>query len=153
MDGIKVIATNKKAFHDYFVEETYEAGIALAGSEVKSLRAGRVNLKDSYARVQGSEVFLHKMHISPYTHGDVFTRQDPERPRKLLLHKMEIRRLIGKTQEKGLTLVPLKLYFKRGKAKVELGLVRGKHLHDKRATLAEKEAKRDIERAFRERQK
>lgn len=127
--------------------------MALVGSEVKSLRAGRVTLKDSFARVRDGEVFLYSVHVSPYSHGDVFTRHDPERPRKLLLHKEEIGKLIGKTREKGYTLVPLRIYFSRGHAKVELALVRGKQLHDKRLAIAEREAKREIERAFRERQK
>jgi SsrA-binding protein len=153
MDDDKVVVKNRKAWHDFSIEETFEAGIALVGSEVKSLRNGRVNLKDSYASVRDGEVFLYNTHISPYSHGDAFTRHDPERPRKLLLHKFEIRKLIGKTKEKGLTLVPLKIYFTRGKAKVELGLAKGKHVHDKRHSIAEREAKRDIERTFRERQK
>lgn len=153
MNAVKIIATNRKAYHDYFVEETYEAGLVLVGSEVKSLRAGRVNLKDSYARVRDGEVFLYNVHISPYSHGDAFTQHEPERPRKLLLHKDEIKKLIGKTQERGFTLVPLKLYFSKGRAKVEIGLVRGKKFFDKRQAIAEREAKRDVERAFRERQK
>lgn len=149
----KVVATNRKAYHDYFIEETYEAGIALLGSEVKSLRAGRATLKDSYARIRDGEVFLYGVNIPPYVHGDVFTRHEPERPRKLLLHKDEIRKLIGKTKEKGYTLVPLKIYFSRGKAKVELALAKGKRVYDKRRAIAEREAKREVERAFRERQK
>ncbi len=153
MKAEKVVATNRKAHHDYFIEETYEAGIALAGSEVKSLRAGRVTLKDSYALVRDGEVFLYNVNISPYVHGDVFTRHDPERPRKLLLHKDEIRRLIGKTKERGYTLVPLRIYFSRGKAKVELALAKGKRLYDKRRAMAEREARLEIERAFRERRR
>ena len=120
----KVVATNRKAFHDYFIEERYEAGMMLHGTEVKSLREGRVNLQDSYASVRGSEVFLHQCHISPYSHGNIMNH-DPTRVRKLLLHKAEIHKLLGKTQQRGLTLVPLRIYFtKRGYAKVELGLAR-----------------------------
>jgi SsrA-binding protein len=149
----KVVTTNKKAYHDYFIEEKYEAGIVLVGSEVKSVREGRVSLKDSYARVEQEEVYLYNMHISPYTHGDVFTRPEPRRPRKLLLHKQEIRRLIGKVKERGYTLVPLRVYFANGFAKVELGLARGKKLYDKRREIAEKTAKREIERALRARER
>jgi SsrA-binding protein len=126
----KVVATNRKAFHDYFIEERYEAGIMLHGTEVKSLREGRVNLQDSYASVRGSEIFLHQCHISPYSHGNIMNH-DPTRVRKLLLHKSEIHKLLGKTQQKGLTLVPLRIYFsKRGYAKVELGLAKGKKLYE-----------------------
>lgn len=148
----KVVATNRKAYHDYFIEEKYEAGIALKGNEVKSLRLGRANLKDSYARIVNGEVLLYNMHISPYEYGDV-RRQDPKRTRKLLLHKAEIRRLTGKVTERGLTLVPLRLYFSGDLAKVELGLARGKRQYDKRRAIAEKTAKRELEREFRERQK
>ncbi|MDI6688906.1 MAG: SsrA-binding protein SmpB [Actinomycetota bacterium] len=148
----KVVARNKKAYHDYFIEETYEAGIALEGAEVKSLRAGKVSLRDSFARIKNGEVFLYNMHISSYEHGDVL-KPDPRRTRKLLLHKSEIRRLIGKTEEKGYTLIPLMIYFSRGFAKVELGLAKGKCLYDKRREIAEKTAKREIERALKERQK
>ena len=147
----KVVATNRKAFHDYFIEERYEAGIMLQGTEVKSLREGRVNLQDSYASVRGSEVFLHQCHISPYSHGNIMNH-DPTRVRKLLLHKAEIHKLLGKTQQKGLTLVPLRIYFtKRGYAKVELGLAKGKKLYDRRETIKSREAGREVQRAIKER--
>jgi SsrA-binding protein len=144
---LKTVATNKKAFHDYFIEETYEAGMQLKGTEVKSLRAGRANLKDSYGRIKGNEVFVMNMHISPYEQGNI-ANHEPTRERKLLLNKAEIGRLTGKVQERGYTLIPLKLYFKHGLAKLEIGLGRGKAQYDKRHTIAEKEAKRDMERAF-----
>jgi SsrA-binding protein len=147
----KVVATNRKAFHDYFIEERYEAGIMLHGTEVKSLREGRVNLQDSYASVRGSEIFLHQCHISPYSHGNIMNH-DPTRVRKLLLHKSEIHKLLGKTQQKGLTLVPLRIYFsKRGYAKVELGLAKGKKLYDRRETIKSREAGREVQRAIKER--
>ncbi|HKT35106.1 MAG TPA: SsrA-binding protein SmpB [Nitrospira sp.] len=147
----KVVATNRKAFHDYFIEERYEAGIMLQGTEVKSLREGRVNLQDSYASVRGSEIFLHQCHISPYSHGNIMNH-DPTRVRKLLLHKTEIHKLLGKTQQKGLTLIPLRLYFsKRGYAKVELGLAKGKKLYDRRETIKSREAGREVQRAIKER--
>lgn len=145
---MKTIAENRKARHDYFIEETYEAGIALTGTEVKSIRLGRVNLKDSYAMVKDGEVFVEHMHISPYEKGNRFNH-DPMRARKLLLNKREIRKLIGATSQQGLTLVPLRLYFKRGYVKMELALAKGKKLYDKREDLAKKEAQRDMERAFR----
>ena len=141
-DGEKVLATNKKAFHEYFILDKLEAGIALLGTEVKSIREGRINLKDSYAAVRKEETFLHNCHISPYSHGNR-ENHDPLRPRKLLLHHKEIRKLIGKTQEKGLTLIPLRVYLRRGKIKVELGLARGKKLYDKRETERRKEAERE----------
>jgi SsrA-binding protein len=147
----KVVATNRKAFHDYFIEERYEAGIMLQGTEVKSLREGRVNLQDSYASVRGSEVYLHQCHISPYSHGNIMNH-DPTRVRKLLLHKAEIHKLLGKTQQKGLTLVPLRIYFsKRGYAKVELGLAKGNKLYDRRETIKTREAGREVQRAIKER--
>jgi SsrA-binding protein len=147
----KVVATNRKAFHDYFIEERYEAGIMLQGTEVKSLREGRVNLQDSYASVRGSEVFLHQCHISPYSHGNIMNH-DPTRVRKLLLHKAEIHKLLGKTQQQGLTLIPLRMYFsKRGYAKVELGLAKGKKLYDRRETIKAREAGREVQRAIKER--
>lgn len=150
----KIAATNRKAYHDFHIDETYEAGIELKGAEVKSIRAGRVNLRDSHARIEDGELWLFNMHISPYSHVDRHTQPDPDRPRKLLLHKREILRLLGKTKEKGYTLIPLKVYFNgRGKAKVEIGLARGKHLFDKRKDIAERTAKREVERALRERQK
>ena len=137
--------TNRKARHDYQILETYEAGIVLEGTEVKSLRQGRANLKDSFARVEKGEMFLHNLHISPYPNASRFNH-DPDRKRKLLLHQWEIRRLLGKTVERGLTLIPLKLYFKGKVAKVELALCRGKKLYDRRKDIAEREAKRDLER-------
>ncbi len=151
-DNIKIITENRKARHDYQIEETYEAGLVLAGTEVKSLRAGRANLKDSFARVDKGEVFLYNAHISPYDQASRFNH-DPRRTRKLLMNKHEIRRLIGRVQEKGLTLVPLKMYFKNGRAKVELALAKGKKLYDKRDDIAARDAKREVEKAFRERQK
>jgi SsrA-binding protein len=150
--GIKIATENRKARHDYHIHETYEAGIALTGTEVKSLRAGKANLKDSYARIDNAELMLHNMHISPYEQGNRFNHE-PLRTRKLLMHRYEINKLIGKTKEKGYTLVPLKLYFTKGKVKVELGLASGKHTYDKRQDLAERDAKRDMERTLRERQK
>lgn len=150
--GIKPIATNRKAYHDYFIEDTFEAGIVLVGTEVKSLRAGKANLKDSYAMVKGEEVFVVGLHISPYDAGNIHN-VDPTRTRKLLLNKREIRTLIGKTQQSGLTIIPTRLYFKGSRAKLELALAKGKKLHDKRRTMADRDAKRDIDRALRERQK
>ncbi|HHW39663.1 MAG TPA: SsrA-binding protein SmpB [Syntrophomonadaceae bacterium] len=151
-EPIKVVAENRKARHDYFIEETYEAGIALAGTEVKSLRAGKASLRDSYAEVSNGEVFVHNMHISPYEKGNRFNR-DPKRPRKLLLHKQEIRRLLGQTTQKGYTLIPLRIYFKRGKAKVEIALARGKKLYDKRESIARRDAQREIARELRGRER
>ncbi len=148
----KLITKNRKAWHDYQVLETFEAGIVLQGTEVKSLRDGRANLKDSYASLQGEEVFLHNLHISPYSHGNI-NNHDPERTRKLLLHRKEIKKLIGKTQEKGLTLVPLRLYFKRGKAKVELAVGRGKKHYDKRRDIAKRESDRELKREMKQRQR
>jgi len=141
----KLICQNKKAWHNYFIEDRYEAGISLLGTEVKSLREGRANLSDSYGKIKDGELFLVDAHISPYSFGNRFNH-DPLRPRKLLLHKREIRRLIGKVQEKGFTLIPLRLYFSNGKAKVELGLAKGKKLFDKRETLRRKTMERDMER-------
>lgn len=149
--GLKVVATNKKARHDYFIEETYEAGVVLKGTEVKSLRAGRANIKDAFGRIVNGEVFLYNMHISPYEYGNV-ANHEPTRDRKLLLSKAEIRRLIGKVKEKGYALIPLQIYFKHGYAKVELALARGKRQYDKRDTIAKHEAEREMERAFKERQ-
>jgi SsrA-binding protein len=148
----KVVAQNKKANHDFSIEETFEAGIVLQGTEIKSIRNGRANLKDSYARVEGGEVFLHNMHVSPYEQGNRYNHE-PLRTRKLLLHKREIANLIGATKEEGYALVPLKMYLKNGYAKVLIGLGKGKKKYDKREDLKKKEAKRDIERAFRDRQK
>ena len=145
--GIKLIANNKKAFHDYFIEDTYETGIALAGTEVKSLRAGRCSIKEAFVRVENGEVYVYGMHISPYEKGNIFNK-DPLRVKKLLLHKQEINKLLGKIKEKGYTLVPLQVYFKEGKAKVEIGLARGKKLYDKREDIAKKDARRETEREF-----
>ncbi len=146
----KIICQNKTARVNYFIDDTYEAGIVLVGTEVKSLRDGRANLKDSYAQVKNDEVYLHELHISPYFYGNRYNH-DPLRVRKLLLHKREIRRLYGKSREKGLTLVPLKMYFKNGKVKVQIGIGRGKKLHDKREDIKLKDDRRDMERAFRSR--
>jgi SsrA-binding protein len=146
------VAANKKAFHDYFILEKIEAGIVLQGTEVKSIREGRLNLKDSYAAVRKGEAYLFNCHISPYSHGNR-ENHDPTRARKLLLHAREIRRLIGKTQEKGLTLVPLRVYLKRGRIKVELGVARGKKLIDKRETERRKEADREARAAMKERRR
>ena len=145
--GIKIIAENRKAFHDYFIDERFEAGIALSGTEVKSLRAGKVNLRDSYCQVKDGEMYLIGVHISPYEQGNRFNL-DPDRTRKLLMHKKEIIRLYSKTKEDGLTLVPTKCYFKDSKVKFEIGLARGKKDYDKRDVLAKKEANRDIDRAM-----
>lgn len=150
--GQKVITENQKARHDYFILESLEAGIALTGTEVKSMRAGRVNLKDSYIFIQNNEAFIEGMHVSPYEQGNRFN-VDPLRKRKLLLHKKEILKLRAKTQEQGLGIVPLKLYFKDDKVKVEIAIVRGKKLYDKRATEAKKSAEREIHRVLREREK
>ena len=144
---MKVIGENRKARHDYHIEETVEAGIALVGTEVKSLRMGRLSLRDSYAQVKNGEVFLYNAHISPYDPADKFNH-DPLRPRRLLLHKREIHRILEKAEEKGYTLVPLKMYFKRGLAKVELAVARGKREYDKRQDIAERDARRDIARAL-----
>lgn len=145
---MRIIAQNKKAHHDYEILERYEAGIVLQGSEIKSIREGRVNLKDSYAKVKDGELWLYDMHISPYDKASFFNH-DPLRPRKLLLHKSEIIRLIGKVNERGLTLIPLKIYINdRGKAKIELALAKGKKLHDKRKAIAEKDLRRELERAM-----
>ncbi len=143
--GEKLICQNKKAWHHYFIEDKYEAGISLLGTEVKSLREGKANLGDSYGKIKDGEIFLVDAHISPYTHGNRFN-PDPLRTRKLLLKKREIRRLIGKIQEKGFTLIPLRLYFSNGKAKVELGLAKGKKLFDKRESIKRKTMERDMER-------
>ncbi len=148
-DGIQVITTNRKARHDYQILETIEAGIALLGTEVKSLRAGRVNLKDSYAEIRGGEIFLVGAHISPYEEANRFNHE-PERQRRLLLHRREILRYGLKAREKGLTLVPLRLYFKSNRVKVELGLARGKRLYDKRQAIAQRDAKRELDRAMKE---
>ena len=149
MDNIKTIANNKKAYHDYFILEKYEAGIELAGTEVKSLRQGRVNLKDSWCSIVKGEMFVNGMHISPYDHGNIWGK-DPMRVRKLLMHKREINKLFGTLQQQGLSLIPLSIYFKGSFVKLELGLCKGKKLYDKREDAAKKSAKRDIDRAMKE---
>ena len=151
MSGIKVVANNKKARHDYFIEDTYEAGIVLTGTEIKSVRQGKVSIKESYAKIEKGEVFIYGMNISPYEQGNRFN-VDALRPRKLLLHKQEIRKLIGYTTLKGMTLVPLSMYINEdGRAKVELAVARGKKLYDKRQTIAKRDAARDIDRKMKER--
>lgn len=150
MSGKKILATNKKARHDYFIDEVYECGIELKGTEVKSIRQGRINLKEGYASVDNSEVFLKQVHISPYEEGNRFN-VDPLRTRKLLLHKAEIRKLIGAATVKGYSLVPMSMYLKNGRVKLELGLGKGKKLYDKRQDLAKKDAKRRIERELKDR--
>ena len=147
---MKVVCQNRKAFHDYFIEDTLEAGIALSGTEVKSLREGKANLKDSYVLVKGGEVFLLNCHISPYSHGNIMNH-DPVRTRKLLLHRQEIEKMSGKAAAKGYTLIPLKIYFKASFAKVEIGLAKGKRLFEKRDTIKEREARREIEKAMKNR--
>lgn len=144
---IKVVASNKRAFHDYEIKETYEAGIVLTGTEIKSVRQGKVNVKESYARIRNSEVWIYGMHIAPFEQGNRFNH-DEYRSRKLLLHKSEIRKLIGLTAIDGYTLVPIRLYLQNGFAKLELGLARGKQTHDKRQSLKERDHKREIEKAF-----
>lgn len=146
--GIRLVAQNKKAYHEYFVEETYECGLCLKGTEVKSMRQGRVNLKESFCMIRNAEIFAEGMHISPYEQGSVFNT-DPLRPKKLLMHKSEIRKLSGLVSRQGYTLIPLKVYLKDGRMKLELGLCRGKQLHDKRDTAARKDAQREMERALR----
>ena len=150
--ALKTVASNKKARHDYFIEESFEAGIELKGTEVKSIRLGKLNIKDGYARVENSEVFLHNVHISPYEKGNIFN-VDPLRPRKLLLHKQEIRKLIGYVQQKGYALIPLSFYLNRGLIKVQLGVAIGKKLYDKRQDIAKKDAQRRIDKELRSRQK
>ena len=150
---VKVLAVNRKAYHDYFIDETFEAGLVLRGTEIKSIRQGRVNLRDSYARIERGEAWLFNAHIGYYPQAGENYNHDPLRTRKLLLHRQEIKYLIGKTQAKGLTLIPLQFHLKDGRAKVMLGLARGKKLYDKRDDLAEKEAQREIERALRGKQK
>ena len=150
MSGKKILATNKKARHDYFIDEVYECGIELKGTEVKSIRQGRINLKEGYASVDNSEVFLKQVHISPYDQGNRFN-VDPLRTRKLLIHKAEIRKLIGATTIKGYSLVPMSVYLKNGRVKLELGLAKGKKLYDKRQDLAKKDAMRRIERESKDR--
>ena len=146
---IKIIAENRKARHEYFLEDQYEAGMMLTGTEVKSLRMGRANLKDSYARIVNGEVFVYQLHISPYPFA-YYNNHEPLRPRKLLLHNYEIRKLVGKINEKGLSLIPLRLYFKKGKAKMLLALARGKRKYDKRETIRKRDENRDLERSAKE---
>ena len=150
--SVKIVANNKKAYHDYFIVDKFEAGIELVGTEVKSIRAGKINLKESWCMIKRGEIFVNGMHISPYEFGNIFNK-DPFRVRKLLLHKKEIDKLFGKIKQEGLTIIPLSVYFKGSRVKVEIGLCKGKNLHDKRETLAKKQANRDIERALRERSK
>ena len=150
MASLKTVAQNKKAHHDYFVEESFEAGIELCGTEVKSIRAGRVNLKDSWCSIVEGEIFINGMHISPYDHGNIFNR-DSKRPRRLLMHKREIMRLLGKVKQDGYSLIPLSVYFKGSRVKVKVGLCKGKKLYDKRQSAAERDAKRQIDRAMKER--
>ena len=148
--GIKPVANNKKAYHDYFILEKYEAGIELAGTEVKSLRAGKCSIKEAYVRVDNGEVFVVGMNISPYEQGNIFNK-DPLRVRKLLLHKAEIAKLAGAVSEKTMTIMPLQVYFKNGRAKLEIGIAKGKKIYDKREDIARKDAKRDMERALKDR--
>lgn len=143
----KLVANNKKAYHDFFIDETYEAGIVLHGTEVKSMRMGKCSIKEAFIRIEKGEVYAYGMHVSPYEKGNIFNK-DPLRVKKLLMHKYEINKLAGKIAEKGYTLVPLQVYFKDGRAKVEIGLARGKKLYDKRADIAKKDQKREIEREF-----
>ena len=145
--NVKLIANNKKAYHDYFILETYEAGISLAGTEVKSMRMGKCSIKESFIRIENGEVFVYGMHISPYEKGNIFNK-DPLRVRKLLLHKQEIHKLLGKMKEKGMTLVPLRVYLKGSLVKVEIGLAKGKKLYDKRQDIAKKDQRREAERDF-----
>ena len=146
-DSIKLIANNKKAYHDYFIEDTWETGISLHGTEVKSLRMGKCSIKESFVRIEKGEVFVYGMHISPYEKGNIFIR-DPLRVRKLLLHRSEINKIVGKIAEKGYTLVPLKVYFKGSLVKVEIGLAKGKKLYDKRADIVKKDIRREAEKEF-----
>ena len=143
----KLVANNKKAYHDFFIDETYEAGLSLHGTEVKSLRMGKCSIKESFIRIENGEVFVYGMHISPYEKGNIFNK-DPLRVKKLLMHKYEINKLAGKVAEKGYTLVPLQVYFKEGKAKIEVGLARGKKLYDKREDIAKKDQRREMEKEF-----
>ncbi len=148
-ESIKLIANNKKAYHDYFIDETFEAGISLVGTEVKSLRQGKCSIKESYIDIVNGEAIIYGMNISPYEKGNIFNK-DPLRPRKLLLHRQELNKLFGVVQQKGFTIVPLKVYFKGSLAKIEIGIARGKKQYDKRADIAKRDAKRDMDRAFKE---
>ena len=151
-DGFKLIANNKKAYHDFFIDETYEAGIALHGTEVKSMRMGKCSIKESFIRIENGEVFVYGMHVSPYEKGNIFNR-DPMRPKKLLMHKQEIRKLDSLVARQGYTLIPLEVYLRDGRMKLQLGLCKGKAEHDKRDTIAKRDADRDIRRAIRENNK
>ncbi len=146
-EAMKLVANNKKAYHDYFIDEKYEAGLVLHGTEVKSLRLGKCSVKEAFVHIENSEVWIYGMHISPYEKGNIFNR-DPLRPKKLLMHKDEIRKLTGKISEKGFTIVPLQVYFKDGRAKIEIGLARGKKLYDKRQDIAKKDQRREAEKEF-----
>lgn len=146
-ESMKLVANNKKAYHDYFVDEKYEAGLVLHGTEVKSLRMGKCSIKEAFIRIENGEVWVYGMHISPYEMGNIFNK-DPLRPKKLLMHKAEINKLLGKIKEKGFTLVPLQVYFKEGRAKIEIGLCRGKKLYDKRQDIAKKDQRREAEKDF-----
>ena len=146
-ESMKLVANNKKAYHDYFVDEKFEAGLVLHGTEVKSLRLGKCSIKEAFIRIENGEVWVYGMHISPYEMGNIFNK-DPLRPKKLLLHKYEINKLLGKIKEKGFTLVPLQVYFKEGRAKIEMGLCRGKKLYDKRQDIAKKDQRREAEKDF-----
>lgn len=146
-EAMKLIANNKKAYHDYFIEEKYEAGIELKGTEVKSMRMGKASIKEAFIRIEKGEMYIYGMHVSPYEKGNIFNK-DPLRIRKLLLHKYEIRKLVGKIGEQGYTIVPLELYFKEGRAKIEIGLAKGKKLYDKREDIAKKDLRREHEREF-----
>lgn len=146
-EAMKLVANNKKAYHDYFVDEKFEAGLVLHGTEVKSLRLGKCSIKEAFIRIENGEVWVYGMHISPYEMGNLFNR-DPMRPKKLLMHKSEINKLLGSIKEKGFTLIPLQVYFKDGRAKLELGLCRGKKLYDKRADIAKRDQQREAERDF-----
>ena len=146
-ETVKLIANNKKAYHDYFIDETYEAGIALHGTEVKSMRMGKCSVKESFIRIENGEIYVYGMHVSPYEKGNIFNK-DPLRVKKLLMHKYEINKLAGKVAEKGYTLVPLQVYFKNGRVKTQIGLARGKKLYDKRESIARKDQRREAERDF-----
>lgn len=146
-EAMKMVANNKKAYFDYFIEEKYEAGVVLHGTEVKSMRLGKCSIKESYIRIENGEVWVYGMHVSPYEKGNIFNR-DPLRPKKLLMHKAQIKKLVGQLAEKGYTLVPLQVYFKDGRAKVEIGLAKGKKLYDKRQDIAKKDQRREAEKEF-----
>ena len=150
MEGVKVMAKNRQVYHEYFVEEEYEAGIELSGTEVKSIRAGTLNLKDAWCGIKDGQIYVNQMHISPYEKGNIFNK-DPRRPRRLLMHKREINRLYGKVKQDGYALVPLSVYFKHARVKVAVGLCKGKKLYDKRQAAAERDARRQIDRAMKER--